>query len=93
MSAAGHPEWCASEHPSTPHVHSVSVGDDVDLPVDTSLFVELLQVNGQDVHILLGEHHSQETSVRSLTLDHALQLRDRLNTATALALREGADRG
>jgi hypothetical protein len=90
VTAAAHPGWCISGHSKAPRVHSAGVGALIDLPAETSLYVELLQVDGQDVQVLLGEQHSVETSVRSLTLEQALQLRDNLNTATALALREEA---
>lgn len=88
----GHPGWCQMDRDFAAHIgaHTATVGHDVELGSGLSLYVELLQVDGRPAEILLGEHTAEETGNVSLTVDEALQLRDLLNTATALVLREGA---
>lgn len=70
-------------------VHSADVGEDVVLDSGLRLYLELVQVPGEAPQVILGQHAEDETSTFGMSADEALRLRDLLNAATALVLREG----
>jgi hypothetical protein len=68
MTAPLHPAWCSSSHnPVVWPAHSAQLGD-VDAGGGYTLFVELQQVPGEPVKVLLGQHTDEETSMLELSI-------------------------
>lgn len=70
-------------------VHSATIGEDVELDGGLRLYLELVQVPGEEPRVIFGQHDEEETSTFGMSVDESLRLRDLLNTAAALVLREG----